>query len=517
MPTETSLVIYPPADPQWGHLRGIVCPKESEDEETQDLLDENSAITPELRDALGMDRSTISYRFIPMEGQRLFYSLQPKDDSYESTLEVLSAFFTPKVNVCVERYRFRKRRQTVEESVDRYVADFRELASTCAFGPLEDELLRDQLIEGTSSPAIREKLLSVPDLTLDQAITIAKQMETAKKKASCLLTATADTPVNALNKRQQAPALEKRSASSKLGQRPLLLKQCFRCGSTRHLANATECRARKVQCNNCQKLGHFAKIETSKQLQHARSKRSSSVQMLEVGQLNTIDGIYVTLQVACSNTYRPLRCMVDTGSPVSIIPRALWQKTFASVSLRPPSVLLTSYCKGLVPVLGCFDADVKFKGKSAHTTFDVAQYGKPLIGMDLISALNIAIHGSKLVSNIAEVTTEVRAHAKLRNYVHKVKLKANYNPIRQKLRRLPRSVREAVSKEVTKLLNQGIVESVEASEWVSPIVVVHKKDGSIRLCVDLREANKAIVPDMFPLPHIEDLLLRFNGATVFSV
>ncbi|KFD69435.1 hypothetical protein M514_18307 [Trichuris suis] len=79
MPTETnrtllerylvicvSLVIYPPADPQWGHLRGILCPKQSEDEEPQVLLDEDSAITPELRDALGMDRSTISCRFIPM-------------------------------------------------------------------------------------------------------------------------------------------------------------------------------------------------------------------------------------------------------------------------------------------------------------------------------------------------------------------------------------------------------------------------------------------------------------------
>ncbi|KFD49280.1 hypothetical protein M513_09832 [Trichuris suis] len=154
-------------------------------------------------------KRAILLNFLGTEGQRLFYSLQPKDDSYESTLEVLSAFFTPKVNVCVEPYRFRKRRQTVEDSVDRYIADLRELASTCAFGPLEDELLRDQLIE-------------------DKAITIAKQMETAKKEASCLLTATADTPVNALNRRQQAPALEKRSASSKLGQRPLLLKQCLR-------------------------------------------------------------------------------------------------------------------------------------------------------------------------------------------------------------------------------------------------------------------------------------------------
>ncbi|KFD45266.1 hypothetical protein M513_13858 [Trichuris suis] len=87
-------------------------------------------------------------------------------------------------------------------------------------------------------------------------------------------------------------------------------------------------------------------------------------------------------------------------------------------------MLLTSYCKGLVPVLGCFDAGVNFKGKSAHTTFDVAQYGKPLIGMDLISASNIAIRGSTLVSNIAEVTTEVRpVEPKRRNFKTRLGLK----------------------------------------------------------------------------------------------
>ncbi|KFD59404.1 hypothetical protein M514_28416 [Trichuris suis] len=48
-------------------------------------------------------KGAILLNFLDTEGQCLFYSLQPKDDSYESTLKVLSGFFTPKVNVCIER------------------------------------------------------------------------------------------------------------------------------------------------------------------------------------------------------------------------------------------------------------------------------------------------------------------------------------------------------------------------------------------------------------------------------
>lgn len=53
-------------------------------------------------------------------------------------------------------------------------------------------------------------------------------------------------------------------------------------------------------------------------------------------------------------------------------------------------------------------------------------------------------------------------------------------------------------------------------EWVSPIVVVHKQNGAIRTCVDLRAPNQAIVIDYFPLPHTEDLLQSLQGAKWFS-
>ncbi|CAM5171660.1 unnamed protein product [Natator depressus] len=94
-------------------------------------------------------------------------------------------------------------------------------------------------------------------------------------------------------------------------------------------------------------------------------------------------------------------------------------------------------------------------------------------------------------------------------------MRNNVMPVRQKLWHLPFSVREAVSEELRKLVQEDIIEEINSSEWVSPIVVT-KKGGGICLCVDLREPNKAIVIDSHPLPHIQEVFAELHGAKMFS-
>lgn len=105
---------------------------------------------------------------------------------------------------------------------------------------------------------------------------------------------------------------------------------------------------------------------------------------------------------------------------------------------------------------------------------------------------------------------------KVKGFEHRVKRKENVRAVQQKVRRLPLATRDEVFKEIKKLENSDVIEQIEASEWVSAMVVVTKRDGRVRLCVDLRAVNEAIVADVFPLPHFEDLLTRLSGATVFS-
>ena len=97
-----------------------------------------------------------------------------------------------------------------------------------------------------------------------------------------------------------------------------------------------------------------------------------------------------------------------------------------------------------------------------------------------------------------------------------MKVDENVRPRHQKLRRLPFAVRDKVSAELRKLEQQGVIEKVDSSEWVSPIVVSYKKSGKIRLCIDLREVNKAIIPDRYPLPKIDELLGELCNAKVFT-
>lgn len=73
-----------------------------------------------------------------------------------------------------------------------------------------------------------------------------------------------------------------------------------------------------------------------------------------------------------------------------------------------------------------------------------------------------------------------------------------------------------MSRELQYLLRAGLIEKIDALPWVSPIVVTRKKQGGIRLCVDLREPNKSVVMDCHPLPHIEELFAEMCNATVFS-
>ena len=74
------------------------------------------------------------------------------------------------------------------------------------------------------------------------------------------------------------------------------------------------------------------------------------------------------------------------------------------------------------------------------------------------------------------------------------------------------------NRQLDELLKEDIIEEVPSgpTEWVSPLVVVLKPDGDIRVCVDMRRANEAIEKERHPIPTIKEVLHDLNGSTVFS-
>ena len=88
-------------------------------------------------------------------------------------------------------------------------------------------------------------------------------------------------------------------------------------------------------------------------------------------------------------------------------------------------------------------------------------------------------------------------------------------PVRQRYRRIPPSDYELVKSHMNQLLESQVIRE-SCSPYVSPIVLVRKKDGSLRLCVDYRQLNSKTRKDAFPLPRIEESLDALTGASWFS-
>jgi len=88
-------------------------------------------------------------------------------------------------------------------------------------------------------------------------------------------------------------------------------------------------------------------------------------------------------------------------------------------------------------------------------------------------------------------------------------------PRKQPPRRMPFLVREEVARQLKNMQQNGVIQPSN-SPWSSPVVMVRKKDGSHRFCVDYRTLNSVTKADTFPLPRIDDFLDQLGGARYFS-
>ena len=119
------------------------------------------------------------------------------------------------------------------------------------------------------------------------------------------------------------------------------------------------------------------------------------------------------------------------------------------------------------------------------------------------------------ILNAADVFATTKAErGEVDTVEHKIET-GNHPPIKQPSRRVPFSVRGEIHKMVGDMLEAGVVQE-SLSPWASPIVLVKKKDGSLRFCVDYRRLNAVTRKDVFPLPRIDDLLDQLKGKSVFS-
>ena len=99
--------------------------------------------------------------------------------------------------------------------------------------------------------------------------------------------------------------------------------------------------------------------------------------------------------------------------------------------------------------------------------------------------------------------------------VHEIKTYPTTKPVRKTLRQVhPRKV-ATIKAEIEKLLKAGFIYPVPLTEWVLYIVPVNKKKGTIRVCIDFKDLNKACPKDNFPTLHINQIIDNCAESVIF--
>ena len=192
----------------------------------------------------------------------------------------------------------------------------------------------------------------------------------------------------------------------------------------------------------------------------------------------------------------------------------------------PPGKKLYPYASNQpLPVKGSFKCTVGVCDRSARAELLVIEgRGVLLLGKTTATELGVL----KIGVDVAMVTVKadnLKQHypevfdgvGKLKNKQVSLDIDPTVKPVVQPYRRVPFNLREKVRDKTTELLDLGIIEPVEGpAPWVNPVVIVPKNNGEIRLCIDMRQANRAIMRRQYPIPTVDEVLHTMNGSKVFS-
>ena len=98
----------------------------------------------------------------------------------------------------------------------------------------------------------------------------------------------------------------------------------------------------------------------------------------------------------------------------------------------------------------------------------------------------------------------------------KIPLKPDAKPVRKRLYRLNPRYKERVKPELDRMVDVRIIEPIEESEWISPMVVQDKKTGDVKIYIGLIKLNNACLHDPFPTPFIYEVLEGVGGQEMYS-
>ncbi|XP_055915493.1 uncharacterized protein K02A2.6-like [Eupeodes corollae] len=497
---------------------------------------------------------------------------QPNDKTFKDIVELLEQHFNPDPLEIVENNKFHLRKQQEGENVCEFLVNLRRLAASCNFGEYLLTALRNQFVFGLKSKVMQNRCLEQRKLTLEMALDIAKGIELSEEGGVVL--GNVQDVTSAVNKittnksRQglsgngigysQIHPNDTNTNKNKYGSsRPIHNvrnggNKCFRCGEL-HLA--TNCKHYNSVCSYCKKKGHLRRVCFS--LNKNSDNFANYVEINEnENEINQIESIFQINEITKNNDDGLFAKMyinninvtfeVDTGSKFTIMSMENFKNIIPNKVIEKPDIVMKSFTGNNVGILGFCTVDVRYKNIMYKLKLYLTSISKhPLLGRQWVRALNINLNELAGISynaldsnNINKINSDDTSTddtvlidkikkkfpnlfetslGKIPNFQAKLNIKANAKPVFVRHRSIPFAIREGVELEINKMVNDGILEKVNASAWATPIVPIRKTNNQIRLCGDYKVTiNPCLIVDEHPLPTIEELFASISGGNKFS-
>lgn len=445
----------------------------------------------------------------------------PSELTFDELKEILQKHFEPDPVIIAERFRFHRRNQKSAETVAEYLVELRRLATTCKFGTFLEEALRDRFVCGLSSETTQRRLLAKKDLDLKTATDLAVAMEIAN---SDTLIIKGEMP--AINKVQQGRGS---TTSHKPGRHSKANKtnKCFRCGA---IHDPNTCKYKNATCNFCKKVGHISpacfskKKDASAKKIEASNNSESNLHLYAVKTKHQVSKYTVPVEINNQSTHMEL----DTAADVSITSEHWITRNLPDIQIHPTTTVLRDYNQQIIPVVG--EAEVQVKCNNQCHTLPViivkgnrpALFGKNWLSKFKLNWNQIFTVSSKNIEGIEELKVQYSdifqaRDTPIKHFKAVLKMKDGCKPVFHKARPVPYALKQSVCDEIKKLVENKVWKFVEHSNWATPIVVVPKKNNSVRLCGDFKvTVNKFLDPNQYPLPTQQDLFATLRGGKQFS-
>ncbi|XP_022816936.1 uncharacterized protein K02A2.6-like [Spodoptera litura] len=308
------------------------------------------------------------------------------------------------------------------------------------------------------------------------------------------------------------------------------LVACERCGSVRCLGGE-RCPACDVKCYVCEKKGHFSRV--CKHTKSIRKVLNLSVETVnsdsdEESQkqrfyINTLDNkkkqckspLEWTEIIECQG--KKLLLKIDTGSMINVISKVNYMKLGLSITdLKPFTKRVYSFTGNQLSIIGIGKISFMFRKTSYVLSFVVVDlFCQSVLGLEGCIALGLINQINTI--NLDNYNELFQGLGKLPGK-YSIVIDKNVQPVICPTRKIPFGLKDKLKEELCRMEDLGVVRKVtHPTSWVNAIVLVAKKDGSIRVCLDPRPLNRAVQRAQYSLPTVPELAARLRGATVFSV